>query len=180
MNDIIPNSNSVVRLRAIEPQDLDLIWKWENSPKIWTVSNTLVPFSRYIIEQYIIASQNQDIFAAKQVRLMIESVNPKQAVGMLDLFDYEPLHRRAGIGILIDEKVQSKGYASAALEVVIDYAFHTLQLHQLYAHVAADNEASLHLFKKCGFSIAGCKKEWLFQNRQWVDEYILQRIYDGK
>lgn len=163
-----------VALRAVEPADAELIFKFENDPAIWQVSNTITPFSRYTIEQYILNS-DQDIFTAKQLRLMIDVIKDEvQPIGAVDLFDFDPQHRRAGVGILILDKERGHGYASEALELLKSYVFGTLQLHQLFCHVTSDNAASLALFQKHGFTISGTRKEWLLLNGKWVDEIILQ------
>lgn len=164
-----------VRFRPVEPEDLELIYQWENDPKIWQVSNTLVPFSRYILKQYI-AESHRDIFEAKQLRLIIENIDGK-AVGAIDLFDFEPYHQRAGIGILIYNKdEQGKGLATDALRLMASYATDILGLHQLYANITVDNEASIHLFKKVGFQLAGNKKDWIKTASGWLDEELYQLI----
>jgi diamine N-acetyltransferase len=163
------------KLRAIEPYDLDIIHKWENDSSIWHLSNTLTPFSKNIIKQFI-DNSHLDIFQAKQLRLMIENLNG-ETVGTLDLFDYDPLHKRAGIGILIaDEENRGKGYASDALDVLIKYCFTVLQLHQLYCNIADDNTESIKLFTKKGFQLIGTKKDWLLFSDGTKDESMYQLI----
>lgn len=164
-------------LRALEPADADLLYEWENNEELWYLSNTVTPFSRFTLEQYILNS-HQDIFTAKQLRLMIDKKNPgrNDTIGSIDLFDFDPANKRAGIGILITEGERGKGYASEALELLIDYCFGKLELHQVYCNISADNKASLQLFKKHNFTRAGLKKEWIFVNGKWTDEYIFQLI----
>ena len=167
------------QLRALEPTDLDILYKWENEIENWSLSGTLAPFSRFVIEQYLAASHH-DIYYNKQLRLMIDSLQKDgsvQTIGCIDLFDFDPYHKRAGVGILIGEKEKrSKGHGKEALELLIEYAFNKLDLHQLFANIAADNITSLELFKKCGFEMIGIKKEWLSQNKKWMDECLLQLI----
>lgn len=164
-----------VLLRAVEPSDADLIFEWENDGSMWFLSNTLTPFSRFEIEQYVLNSQ-LDIFSAKQLRLMIQSIQDSKTIGSIDVFDFDPLNGRAGIGILITEDSRKKGYASEALELLIEYAFGTLHLHQLYCNITTDNESSLALFRKHHFEIIGNKCQWLRDNGEWKDEYLLQLI----
>jgi len=164
-------------LRALEPSDVDLLYEWENNEKLWYLSNTITPFSRFILEQYILNS-HQDIYTTKQLRLMIDKKESAQneTIGSIDLFDFDPSNKRAGIGILINDNEQNKGYASEALELLISYCFSTLQLHQIYCNISADNQVSLQLFKKHNFNSVGLKKEWIFVKGRWVDEYIFQLI----
>ena len=168
-----------ISFRAPEPEDIDLLYAWENDTKIWHLSNTVTPYSRQILEEYILNAQ-QDIYTAKQLRLMIILISTGKAVGCIDLFDYDPQHLRAGVGILIDDNHRQKGYASEALSVLIEYAFTILHLHQLYCNVTPDNETSLQLFQKQNFKIIGLKKEWLRVKNSWVDEYMLQLLNEDR
>ena len=148
-----------IRFRALEPEDIDLLFEWENDAEIWEVSNTFEPYSKYILAKYIKDSQ-RDISESKQLRMIIETTEGK-AVGAIDLFDFDPFHFRAGVGILIhDEKDRKLGYASDALQLLCIYATNYLRLHQLYANISEDNLASIHLFKSNGFDLVGTKKDW--------------------
>jgi len=165
-----------IQLRAIEPNDTDHIHKWENDTDIWNLSNTLTPFSRFVIKQFI-DNAHLDIFQSKQVRLMIDEINSNKPIGTIDLFDYDPLHKRAGIGILIaDKENRSKGYASEALDLLINYCFTMLQLHQLYCNITTDNTESINLFTKKGFQLIGIKKDWLIFDKETKDEAMYQLI----
>ena len=175
-------SNSIVRLRPPELSDLEYLYQWENNVEIWKVSNTLVPFSSYAIEQYI-RSVQQDIYSSKQMRLMIVKNNTDQPsdrgepIGCIDLFEFDPANQRAGVGILIaSAENRGKGYASAALTIVINYAKEILRLHQLYCTVFEDNEASMALFTNNNFEITGHQRDWVFEKSQWKDVNFLQLI----
>lgn len=162
--------------RAPEPKDIDLLYKWENDVSIWYLSNTITPFSHHTLEEYIL-NAHQDIYTAKQLRLMIDVTEIHETIGCIDLFDFDPVNMHAGIGILIADKYRNKGYASEALSILIDYTFNTLHLHQLYCNITVDNEISLKLFKKHNFRIIGLKKEWIRYKDTWIDEYLLQLIH---
>ena len=166
-----------ISLRAPEPHDLDFLFQMENDQKMWHLSNTLTPFSRFDLEQFIMLS-DKDIFATKQARFIIEmkAENVKQQVGAVDLFDFEPQHKRAGVGIMVIEAERKKGIAGAALNLVIEYSFNILGLHQLFCNIEKTNPESVDLFKKNGFEIVGVKKDWNLRNNEWVDEYLLQLI----
>ena len=169
--------NQRVLLRAVEPSDIDFIFQLENDTAVWHISNTIAPYSRYAIEQYVLDS-DQDIFTLKQLRLIIEpaDVAPSNRIGTIDIFDFDPLHKRAGLGIIIIEEEQRKGYALEALKLVVEYCFKTLGLHQIYCNILAENQGSIDLFEKMGFINCGVKKEWTFINNSWQDELIFQLI----
>ena len=162
-------------LRALEPEDLDFIYEIENNEAVWEVSQTITPYSRFLIKQYL-ENSHQDIYEAKQLRLIIEDIKAKKTVGMIDLFDFNPQHKRAGIGILIHPDYQQNGFASEALHLLIKYCFTHLQLHQLYANITADNKNSIHLFTKHNFNEIGVKKDWILSNNIYKDEILFQLI----
>lgn len=168
-----------VTLRALEPEDIDLLYNWENDQGLWHVSNTHAPFSRYILKKYI-ESSHQDIYELKQLRLMIdirEEGKDVKTVGAIDLFDFDPFHLRAGVGILVySQENQQRGYATAALRKLIRYTTDHLKLHQLFCNISIDNKQSIRLFENEGFKIAGNKKDWLRVDNGYVDEVFLQLI----
>lgn len=168
-------SSERILLRAVEPEDLAVMYQMENDPSMWDVSNFLVPYSYHVLRQYIEQSQC-DVFADKQLRLMIVGKSNKAVLGTLDLTDFAPLHQRAEVGIALQSRFRGHGYAKEALGLLCDYAFRFLRLHQLNAHVASDNINSLNLFKGCGFKECGLLKEWLSTPEGFKDVVFLQRI----
>ena len=50
--------NNMVKLRAPEPDDVDLLYVWENNMEIWKVSNTITPFSRHLLKKYFRAANH--------------------------------------------------------------------------------------------------------------------------
>ena len=165
-----------IHLRALEPEDLDFIYKIENDESIWHVSNTQTPYSKFLIRQYL-QNAHQDIYEAKQLRLAICKNETSAPVGLIDLFDFDPRNNRAGIGIVIHKETdRSTGIGKEALQLLINYSFNKLQLHQLYANIGTTNEASLNLFTTFGFEKIGVKKDWVLINNQYQDEAIYQLI----
>ena len=142
-----PMESELIRLRALEPEDINTLYKWENDTEIWKVSNTVAPFSKHTLRQFI-ENQQRDIFETRQLRLIIESKSSDRPVGAIDLFDLDPFNCRAGVGILIyDRRDQGQGFASHAVSLLTRYCFQVLNLNQLYCNIPAQNIRSLALFK---------------------------------
>lgn len=168
--------NEFIRLRALEPGDVDILYKWENDTEIWHLSNTLTPFSRNVLKQYI-RNAAKDIYETRQLRLIIEVLDEKRAVGAIDLFDFDPFNLRAGVGILVhDKQDRKKGFATQSLASLSVYARDVLGLKQLYCNIGENNEESLKLFIKQGFVITGQKKDWIRTLDGWMSEFTLQKI----
>ncbi len=167
--------NDKIWLRAPEPEDLERLYRWENDTACWNVGNTLAPYSRFLLKRYI-TEAHRDIYELKQLRLMIVLVASNETIGMIDLYDFDPHHRRAGIGLLIDPHFQGNGWASEAVDLLRQYAFSFLQLHQLYAHVPAINMKSRALFTRCGFEMTGMLKDWIVVGENYSDVLVMQSV----
>lgn len=164
-----------ISLRALEPTDLDFLYELENNTNVWEISGTVTPYSKHVLKQYL-DNAHRDIYDVKQLRLCI--CENKRVIGLIDLFDFDPQHNRAGIGIIVlGDKDRNKGIGTQAIELLFAYANSTLNLKQLYANVLEDNVASLHLFKKLGFLEVGIKKDWIKSNGKYKNEVLLQRIF---
>lgn len=165
-----------IYLRALEPEDLAFIHAVENDENIWEVSNTQTPYSKFLVKRYLENAQ-QDIYEAKQLRLAICVNATFRAVGLIDLFEFDPRNNRAGIGIMIkSDGDRNNGIGSEALELLVNYSFTHLNLHQLFANIDTNNEASLALFAKFGFQNIGIKKDWNRINGVYKDEAMFQLI----
>jgi diamine N-acetyltransferase len=168
--------NDIIRLRPLEPEDLDILYLWENDVKIWNVSNTIVPRSRYALKQYI-ENSHKDIFETGQLRLMIEEKASISTIGTIDLFDFDPMHERIELGALVySEKNRRQKFASSALNLIIDYCFNILHLRQVYCNVDENNTKSIKMLTNIGFDVVGTKKQWIKAGNGWQNEILLQKI----
>jgi diamine N-acetyltransferase len=166
--------NSTLRLRAPEPEDMDLLYVWENDTSIWENGASIVPFSRYSIKQYLI-EHTHDIYVDRQLRLMITIGETGESVGTIDLYDFDPFHRRAGVGILIDHNHRRKGYGLQALALLEGYAFRFLNLKQLHAIIPEKNSGSIQLFVKAGYRQTGLLEEWLRAGDSFCHALMMQK-----
>mgnify|MGYP002625198215 CR=1 FL=1 len=195
-----------VRLRAMEPEDLEMLYSIENDPEVWGVSCTSVPYSRYVLHDYL-AQSSGDIYADRQVRLVIEVAQGNERVdgrraeladntdsryetigladntasrygtiGLADILNFEPKHCRAEVGIVIIGRYRGQGYATLALKALHRYALQTLHLHQLYAFVGADNISSVALFRKLGYTFSEPLADWLFDGRSFHGAFLVQKL----
>lgn len=164
-----------VILRAMEPEDLDTLYKIENNQELWAVSTTNVPYSRFALHEYVETNTN-DIYTDKQVRLMIDN-DAGETVGIIDLMNFSPQHSRAEVGIVIMKPHRQKGYATAAMEKLVAYARQTLHLHQLFLVTECDNESCLLLFEKLGFEKSALLKQWLQQKEGVYKDACLMQLF---
>jgi len=164
-----------VYLRALETEDLDFLYQLENTTAIWEISGTVTPYSKKVLKLYL-ENAHRDIYDVKQLRLVICNTAGRR-IGLIDLFDFDPQHKRAGVGIIIlEESDRGKGAGLEALQLLSSYALKTLGLRQLYANVLEENTSSIHLFKKLGFEQIGVKKDWIYFDGTYKNEVLFQKI----
>jgi len=166
--------NDTISLRCAEPEDAQQIYRWENDRSVWRVSGTIAPYTLFHIEQFLL--NNNDLTSQKQLRLMIDLDATPTSIGCIDIYDYDALHERAKIGILIDKDYRHQGYASSALSLCLDYLFNDLMLHQVYCVVDEKNIESQKLFEGQGFKQCGCRKDWIKTSEGFIDELEYQLI----
>lgn len=165
-----------ILIRALEPEDLEHLYKWENDMDLWDVSDTLTPFSHFILKKYI-ENSHLDIYTTKQLRLMITDCETEKPIGLIDLYDFDPYNLRAGLGIMIHKmEDRKKGYATSAVKLMLDYCFETLGLNQVYSSIPSSNIASMKLFESVGFTQTGYRKGWLKRGSDWEDVIYYQQL----
>ncbi len=165
--------NNVI-LRALEPEDIDTIYRWENDPAVWEHSATHQHYSRHSLTQYLLSATGSDIYATRQLRLIGTVDNT--AVGCADLYDFDPYHLRAGYGILIDSTRRGQGHGTALTAALIDYCRRELRLHQLYTNVSVNNMACLKALQRNGFAVVGTRHDWLWKEDHYEDALILEKL----
>lgn len=165
--------NEYISLRAVEPEDIELIYSWENDSNNWYLGNTIIPFSKSTISKFIFESSH-NLFIDCQLRLMIDLVKSNNTIGSVDLYDFDAVNNRAAVGIIINSEFRNKGYAISALNLLIQYCFKILNLKQLYCYISANNEESIALFEKANFIKSGLLTDWIKRNGKWDNVYILQ------
>lgn len=161
-----------INLRPVEPEDLELLYALENDMQLWTVGQTNVPYSRYLLREYV-ASNTCDIYADRQMRLMVEDLEGN-VVGIVDITNFEPQHNRAELGLVVLEQYRHHGYGKEIIDCILDYSRRIIHLHQLYAVIAADNTASLNLFSSLGFQVTHELTDWLYDGEKYGSAVFLQ------
>ncbi len=165
-----------VFLRSLEMADLEVLLRIENNKSFWCLSDTTGPFSKGVMRDYLLNAQD-DIVKVKQYRFAICNAQTRHMIGLVDLFDYDKQHERAGVGILIEDiQHRNKGYAAETLSLLLHYAKQKLGLHQLYANILEDNENSIRLFEKQGFRKIGLKRNWRLIDSIFKNELLYQHI----
>jgi len=166
--------NDRILLRAVEPEDLEVLYRWENDSSIWIAGNTRAPYSRFQLKQYI-ANLSSDIYESKQLRLMIVDKESNTTVGTVDLFDFDIHHSRIALGLYVSSENQGQGFAKCSLKLIENYVFNFLKINQLYVQIAKSNIASRKIFEK-EYELHGELKNWVKTPNGFDDILTFQRF----
>jgi diamine N-acetyltransferase len=167
-------SNELITLRAPEPEDLEMLYEWENMLEYWETGNTRQPYSRFALKQYIIQC-DQDIYSSQHLRLMIQDQRTGITVGTVDLFDFDIHHSRIALGLFVAPEHKGKGYATSALHLTESYVFDFLKINQLYCHIATNNTPSIRMFTKENFDSV-VLQQWIKASKGYQDVVLFQQL----
>ena len=167
--------NDRLKLRAMEPEDLEKLYEWENDTSLWEVGNTRQPYSKYALKEYIL-QVDKNIYETGQLRLMIVEKVGNETIGTVDLFDFDVHNSRIAFGLFVDKSYQGKGFATSALRLIENYVFDFLNLNQLYCHISASNVASRKMFEKENYESNGVLKQWIRTANRFEDIIVFQQF----
>lgn len=165
----------MILLRALEPEDLELLYTIENDRRLWHVSNTTSSYSRYTLRQYI--AEGQTLSSCGQLRQAVCLAENGCAVGLIDLFNYEAKHRRAETAIALLENYRGKGYGAAALRLICDEARSLHHLHTLHALVAESNLPSRRLYAGADFVCRATLPDWIWTGKRFEAACLYVRTF---
>lgn len=159
--------NGCVKLRAIEEEDYDLLFRMVNSPDIENeICGWAFPISKKEQQNWMDHFHNSE----SDIKLIIECRNGK-AIGMISLSRIDWKNRTAVIGYKTDAPIEwrMKGDTIDAVNGILNYAFNELGLHCIIADILEYNTFSKKLIKKAGFFEEGRLRERIYKNGAWHD-----------
>ncbi len=163
-----------IYLRALEPEDLELLYTIENDPALWAVNTNTEPYSRFALRKYI-AEQPNDIFQTGMQRLIVCKTTDDTAIGIVDLFDFSPLHNRAEVAIALLTSEQQKGLGTAALKALEEHARKKLHIRMLYAYISeCNNLNSKNCFLSAGYQQKATIPAWHYNGNGYEDVSFFQ------
>lgn len=169
------DQNKELYLRALEPEDLDLLYQVENDPSIWWIGGQKGPFSKFMLRHYL-ANTTGDIYTDRQLRLVAAMKHNHIPVGIVDLTEFSPTHHRAEVGILVLPDFRGQGLSSDMLQLLEEYANEHLFLHQLYAYTPVCHDSSVALFRRAGYQEEHLLKDWICLKEGFCDAFLFQKI----
>ena len=157
-------------LRTPLLSDFDDLLSWENDLKNNQYTDVPVFYTPSQIEDFL--NSDHDLLLQNQIRYIIELNS--SAVGCIDLYDYDVVNSRAGVGIYVDSNFRNKGIASKSLELLKSISIEKYLISNLYADIMSGNRSSIKIFEKANFIKNGIKSNWIRTENSFEDVLFYQ------
>ena len=158
-----------VRLRHLERADLPRFVEWLNDPEVAMGLSLYLPISTDEEEHWyeqVLKSPN----AERPLSIEVQQEEDWKLIGNSGLFTIDWRNRNAELGIFIGEKSYwDQGYGTEVLQLVLQHAFATLNLHRIFLRVFADNQRAIKVYEKIGFVHEGRQRQAEFHGGQYHD-----------
>ena len=166
-----------MRLRPLEPEDLEFLYTIENSPELWDSTDSEAPYSRHALRQYL--SSMRPMQETGELRMVIEVMENGSLIpaGMVELTNISFIHARAEVGIALLCQFRKHGLGTRAIELIETLGKTRLRLHQLYAFIAEENEASERLFQQAGYTPKCTLEDWKYSHGAYHSVRIFQKVF---
>ncbi len=158
-----------VHLRALERDDIQLLWKWDNDHEVqYFMANPPAAASLdYEARRYDDLTTNP----TKRAFIIETKETPHRAIGLIDYYDLSVRNQNCWVSIMIGEKeFWGQGYGTDAMRAMLDYLFNQMHLHKVRLWAVGHNERATASYRKCGFQVEGISKESVSSEGRWYDE----------
>jgi RimJ/RimL family protein N-acetyltransferase len=151
-----------VQLRSLELEDAEIINQLYNHLEARRFLDDPSPLSREDIKKWI-RNTWEDRKVQRSFFFVIESLKPKQLLGVCALFGLNPINQKAELMIAIYNKHNwGKGYGSDALRLLLNFGFNQLNLHRILLFTHDINIRAQRVYEKNGFKPSGRRRQASF------------------
>ena len=150
--------------------DRELLFSWINDRQLVRFSAAFRPIGKAEHDAWFDSLGNDPT----KIIFAIRDLESQDLVGSVQIINLNQTHRNGEMVIRIgDPRFQGRGYGSAALRALLDYAWNKLKLHRLSAHVFKSNVRAIAAYKKVGFIEEGVLRESAFIEGRWEDVVLM-------
>ncbi|WP_231190329.1 GNAT family protein [Haladaptatus sp. DYF46] len=173
-------AGELVSLRTVEREDLSFLHRNRNDPTIRRWMPRVMPQNKERLvedfEGYMSEDEGVNLLACSEENTDEDS--SPEPVGFVSLFDVNETSGRAKLAAWITPAQQGQGYATEAMDLLVEYAFVERRLHKLIAGALATNNASCEVLEKLGFIEEGRQREYYYVNGEYVNRAVYGLLKD--
>ncbi|MFW9875910.1 MAG: GNAT family N-acetyltransferase [Candidatus Thorarchaeota archaeon] len=162
-----------VKLGPVKREYIESFLKWFNDPEITQNLMAFRPMTRMAEEEWMENLKNRENDIYFSITIPNEDGTEK-LIGNCGIHRIDWKNRVGEVGITIGEKeYQNKGYGTEAMELLIDYAFKTVNLHRIELYTYDFNIGALKSYKKVGFIEEGRRRQFVWINGSYHDAILM-------
>ena len=166
----------LVRLRAVEPEDVERYHVWLNDPAVTAGLTLRYPLSRAEERRWVDEHGTPSFADASFAIDTLDGVH----IGGCSLFATNAENRAAEFGISIgDKSYWDRGYGTDATETICRFGFDEMNLHRIQLWVHATNPRARRVYERLGFAVEGRAREAVYQGGAWIDLILMSRLREG-
>ena len=166
-----PFEGKLIRLRAREPEDEPLLFRWFNDAEVTEHLAMRYPLSHAQEREFI---ESQKASGYQHAGFAVETLAEGELIGGVDLMGTSPESRSARLGIAIGDKTRwDGGYGTDTMRAVCRFGFEMMNLHRIELEVYADNLRAQHVYEKVGFQVEGRRREALYKFGRYHDVIVM-------
>ena len=167
-------TGNLVRLRAIEMEDLDRYLAWVNDEEVvqYIATSAPHPVSRAQEEEWLRRAMTHTV--PPEITYAIETLDDGRHIGSVSLHGVGGSERKASLGVLIGDKTcWSRGFGTDAITVMLRHAFEELNLNRVSLEVHDFNARAIACYRKCGFVEEGRLRQDRYRHGEYGDTLIM-------
>ncbi len=165
----LPKNSDHLAWAAQRRVGADFLQPWE---PLWTADH----LSRKAFSTRVFAAQRA-VENGSGVPLFLLRRSDNQILGAITLDNIQRGPSQSGtLGYWIGQAFARQGYMREAVNAVVHYAFHDLDLSRVQAGCLADNQASRGVLEKTGFKYEGVAQSYLQIGGRWRNHVLYANL----
>lgn len=166
-----------IMLREFMQSDLDEMCKWKSDPE-----STRYLSDTFTVPQTWDQSANflDSILSGKNpgVHLVIANLMTGEYLGQCDLMNITSYSHKAEMAIVLGPEHRGKGYASEAIDLLLELAFDHMNLNRIYLRVFTENQPAIKCYDRCGFVREGMLRQDYYSYGEYHDVIMMGILRD--
>lgn len=164
----------IVSLRLPHYDDVPYLKSWINNPRTAQYLTIYLPMTDEDEKKWVEKARSKQSDHLAFVIDVHDMYLQRTPVGVISLEKVDRRNRTTSLGLFIgDESYRQKGVATTALNLILEYAFMTLNVHNVWLSVISGNKPAYDTYTKCGFIHDATLRDKHYRDGRYVGEIIM-------
>ncbi len=171
-----PFAGRLIRLRAREPEDEPLHFRWFNDPEVTEYLGRRYPESHASTFERLKPSEKW----GRSAGFSVERLDDGRCIGEVFLGSLSDENRSGRLGIAIGDRASwDGGFGTDTMRTVCRFGFEMMNLHRIELAVDADNARARHVYEKVGFRVEARLRDGRYKSGRYRTD-LLMGLLEGE